>query len=114
MLNGLDFDPDPRTLPDEPAAFAFLARLYVGATAGVGHESFDLTVCSPEWLREQCKRVGLLDGLHHLNLNVEDYDEPALRTWLEKRVTSIERDTWQEIAADLSRLGWWEFEGYRP
>ena len=113
-INGLDFEPDPRTLPAEPEAFGFNARLYVGLAGGPGKESFDVTVCSPEWLRERCREVGFLDGLHHLIVNAEDFDERALRAWFEQRVTSIDRDSWHEIATELARLGWWEFEGYRP
>jgi hypothetical protein len=114
VLNGLDFERDPQTLPGEPEAFSFLARLYVGATAGVRHESFEVTVCSPEWLRERARQDGIVSGLHHMIINVEDYDENSLRTWFERLLTSVDRETWQEVAAELSRLGSWEFEGYRP
>jgi len=43
-LRGLDFEPDPRALPADPAAFTFQARLYIGAAADRGEESFDVTV----------------------------------------------------------------------
>jgi hypothetical protein len=78
-LKGLDFEPDPRTLPAEAEAFAFNARLYVGLAGGPGKDSFDLVVCSPEWLAVRCREVGILDGLHHLIVNVEDFDERQLR-----------------------------------
>lgn len=44
------FDPEPRTLPREAEHLAFDVRLILGPADGPGEESFDLTVCSPEWL----------------------------------------------------------------
>jgi hypothetical protein len=59
-LNALDFDPDPRSLPDDPSSFVFLARLYVGPEGVLGPgATFDVTVCSPEWLRRQCSGDGI-------------------------------------------------------
>lgn len=39
-LKSLDLGPDPATLPDDAAAFALLARMYVGPADGPGEESF--------------------------------------------------------------------------
>jgi len=59
-LRGLDFEPEPRALPADPAAFTFQARLYIGPAADRGEESFDVTVCSPEWLAARCQREGVV------------------------------------------------------
>jgi hypothetical protein len=64
-LKSLDLDPDPSTLPDDPAEFSFLARMIVGPPGTPGEESFDVTVCSPEWLAEASRRVGGIYNPRH-------------------------------------------------
>jgi hypothetical protein len=100
-------------LPAEPDAFAFVVRLYVGPSDGPGEESFDLTVCSPEWLATQSRDEGFIDGRHHVIINVDQFDQRHLQRWLEQRVTSVEATTWPEVGERLARLGYWEFEDYR-
>jgi len=72
-----------------------------------------VTVCSPEWLAERCRADGIVDGLHHVMVDVASFDQQNLRAWLEARVTAFEADDWSSLAERLSRLGSWEFEGYR-
>jgi len=113
VLRDVNWDPDPSALPADPAQFTFNARLMVGPSDGAGAESFDVTVCSPEWLARRCQTLGFFDGLHHVVVDVSSFDQRALRTWLEVRVNAVEADDWTTLAGRLSRLGWWEFEGYR-
>ena len=113
-LRGLLLSPDPRTLPDDAASFMFGAQLLVGPADGPGEESFDLTVCSPEWLAEQCRSGEPVNGLHHVIVDWDSYDERVLRRWLEARVHAVEADSWDGIADQLRFLGGWEFDGYRP
>jgi hypothetical protein len=87
-------------------------RLLAGPDDGPGEESFDLTVCSPAWLAERTRRDGILDGRHHLI--VERYDWPTLRRYVERYVDQCEGATWRDVAEKLGRLGFWEFEDYRP
>jgi hypothetical protein len=54
VLRDLIVSPDPRTLPGDPAGFAFGVQLLVGPADGPGEESFELTACSPEWLAVRC------------------------------------------------------------
>ena len=112
-LRQIVFDPDPRTLPGDAASFAFGARLMIGPLGGPGEESFDLTVCSPEWLAERCRDGEPFNGLHHVIVDGESFDERVLRRWLADRVQAVEAASWQGIADRLGRLGWWEFEEYR-
>jgi hypothetical protein len=91
----------------------FSARLIVGPSDGPGEESFDLTVCSPEWLAEQCRTLGIVDGLHHVVVDMASFDQRVLRAWLEARVSAVEADGWSTLAERLGRLGSWEFEGYQ-
>ena len=93
VLRDLIFSPDPRTLPGDPEGFVFGVQLLIGAADGPGEESFELTVCSPEWLAEQCRSGQPVNGLHHVIVGWE---------------------TWDGLASQLSFLGGWEFENYRP
>jgi hypothetical protein len=112
-LRGLDFEPEPRALPADPAAFTFQARLYIGPAADRGEESFDVTVCSPEWLAARCQREGVVWPIHHLVVTVDCFDERTLRDWFNQQVQRAEGESWRNIAEQLSRLGHWEFSGYR-
>ncbi|GAA4978190.1 Imm8 family immunity protein [Actinoplanes utahensis] len=87
VLKSLALDPDPSTLPDDPSQFALLARMMVGSPGTPGEESFDVTVCSPQWLAKICREVGgIYNARHHLVVSVEDFDVRALRAWLTARV----------------------------
>jgi hypothetical protein len=85
------------------------------ATAdGPGEESFNVTVCTPEWLSAACREAGGIYNLrHHMVVRLDDFDQRALRSWLEARVEEVEADSWTEPAGRLGRIGHWEFEDYR-
>ncbi|MBM0124542.1 Imm8 family immunity protein [Pimelobacter simplex] len=108
-LKNLWFDPEPSTLPDDPAEFSVLVRMTVGPAGGPGEESFDITVCTPEWLARQALR-GPYDARHHVVVSYESFDKNALRDWLAKRVDAVQADRWHEVAQRVGRLGYWEFE----
>jgi hypothetical protein len=44
VLRDLIISPNPRTLPGDPAGFAFGVQLLIGPADGPGEESFELTV----------------------------------------------------------------------
>lgn len=114
VLKSLDLEPDPSTLPDNPAEFSLLARMIVGPPDTSGEESLYVTVCTPQWLVKACRKVGgIYSARHHLVVNYEEFDQRALRTWLSARVEEVEAETWSEIGERLGRLGYWEFEDYR-
>lgn len=109
-LKSLNLDPDPSTLPGDPAAFSVLARMIIGPHDGPGEESFDVTVCTPEWLARTANG-GFYDARHHVVVNLAAFDKNALHNWLAKRVASVQADSWPEIGERLGRLGQWELEG---
>ncbi|GAA1941060.1 Imm8 family immunity protein [Agromyces allii] len=114
-LRSLAFEPDPASLSAEPTEFSLHARFIVGPTDGPGDESFDITVCTPEWLARACSAAGgIYDARHHVVVNLDEFDKRAVHDWLALRVECVEGDTWAEIAERLGRLGHWEFEDYRP
>jgi hypothetical protein len=58
QLKSLDLEPDPATLSGIASEFSLLARMIVGRPDSRGEESFDVTVCTPEWLAEHCRARG--------------------------------------------------------
>jgi Immunity protein 8 len=115
QLRSLDLRPDPSTLPSEPREFSLVARMIVGPPESPGEESFDITVCTPEWLAEQCNSSGgIYNPRHHVVVAADMFDQHALRAWLEARVREVEAPTWSEVGERLGRLAYWEFEDYRP
>ncbi|WP_167004174.1 Imm8 family immunity protein [Mumia sp. ZJ430] len=113
VLKSLELEPDPSTLSGDPAEFSLLARMIVGPPDTPGEESFDVTVCSPEWLAGKA-RAGFYDARHHVVVDFETFDRNARQAWLTKRVDVVQADTWGGIGELLGRLGYWEFEDYRP
>jgi hypothetical protein len=112
VLRRLLLDPDPRQLPADPAEFSLLARLFVGPSDEPGEESFDVEVCSPEWIARRCSAEGFVDGRHTVITSVETFTEDGLHSFLTRRVESVTGDTWDEVAEKVARLGLWEFEDY--
>jgi hypothetical protein len=110
IVTGIGLVPEPATLPASPEDFSFMVRVLVAQTGTYGEESFDLTVCSPEWLAKRCDTEGIVPGLHHLVVRMGDFDEGRLRTYIESWVARQEGDSWDDIAHQLRLLGWWEFE----
>jgi hypothetical protein len=114
VLKSLDLEPDLSTLGASPAEFSFLARMIVGGPDTTGEESFDVTVCTPEWLAEACRHDGgIYNPRHHLVVNFDQFDARALHAWLAKRVQEVQAKTWREAGERLGRLGSWEFEDYQ-
>ena len=114
VLKRLEFEPEPSSLAGDPAEFSLLARMIVGPADAPGEESFDVTVCSPEWLAMACRQTGgIYAARHHVVVNVDEFDQRALHAWLSARVQEVEADTWPAIGERLGRLGHWEFEDYR-
>lgn len=93
------------------ADFAVGIRLLVGPDDGEGEESFDLTVCSPSWLAERADEEAVYDARHHLV--VVAFDFQLLENYLKRRVEACRGTSWDEVAQQVARLGYWEFEDYR-
>ncbi len=114
-IKAWDLDPDPVSLPADPADFWLLAQLLIGPADGPGAEQFQVTVCTPEWLATRCRASGeIYDPRHHLVVSLDHFDQAKLREWFEARVSKIEAPDWAGVAEQLGRFGYWEFEDLRP
>ena len=113
-LCNISFEPDPRTLPADPAEFCFQAVLFVGEDGGrPGGEMIYTTVCSAEWLVARAQSEGIVEGAWHVVVDFNAYSEERLTDWFAKRVNQIAGRDWNEIGQLFGRLGQWEFEGYQ-
>jgi hypothetical protein len=98
--------------PKEPNNFGFLLQVMVGPADQDVEESFDIMVCTPQWLLAEYKENDILFARHHLI--VFRYDFPAIQKKIEDYCEEhCVGDTWEEIAEKLARIGRWEFEDYQ-
>lgn len=111
-IRSIDLDPDPRQLPADPAEFLLLARRYVVPSDGPGEESFDVEVCTPEWLAQRCTTEVFDNGSHKFITTIDTFSETALRLALTRLVENASGTTWHEVAEKLARFGLCEFEDY--
>lgn len=110
-LSSADIDVETY-VPDDPATDGVWIRLIVGPADGPGDESFDVLVCTPNWLRNVVAEEGPQIGRHRLI--VDPFDLTVARDFLRRQVESVEAPDWPTLAEKLGRLGYWEFEDYQP
>jgi hypothetical protein len=82
----------------------------IGERDKKGEESFDITVCTPQWLLKNSKKDSIIYGRHYLI--VFEYNFQKIVEELTLLVNSVEGENWSEIGESLSRIGKWEFEDY--
>jgi hypothetical protein len=115
ILSGLEFDPDPRSLPGDPAAFVTHLTILVGPPPDGGAETFWATLCTPEWIAAQDESGRLLSGHGLLVVRLEDFSESKVKAEVERFLARIHEDSWSEVAGRIK--DWfprWEFDGYVP
>jgi hypothetical protein len=115
MLSGMELDPDPRTLPDNPASFLTNVTISVGTPPEGGGEIFGATLCTPEWIAAQDDAGRLLSGHGLLIVRFEDFSETRVRAEVEAFLAKIHEDSWYDIAMRIKMwFPHWEFDGYDP
>jgi hypothetical protein len=99
------------SVPPQAGPFAIGIRALVGPSDGSGEESFDLTVCSPDWLAAE-----LVKGFRwgHGLLIVAKWDAEVVERAVRDLVLHTEGSDWHEVAEKLARYTHWEFADYRP
>lgn len=96
--------------PSEPHNFGFLLQAMIGPADQEGEESFDIQVCTPQWLKSKHSQSDLVFGYHFLF--VFEYDLKRIEAKVDKYCERCVGDNWQEIANKLRCIGKWEFENY--
>lgn len=98
-------------LPMDPENFVLYLTAHIGIAGGDGQDLFNITVCTPEWLKSHHRSPDIVMG--RAMLIVQEYDLPRIEAFISKYCQDCTGDTWEEIGAKLSRLGQWEFEDYQ-
>jgi len=101
-----------RYCPVDPSVFGTWVRLSVGPEGEIGAESFDVLICTPDWLKTESMNEDPKWGRHLLI--TREYDFDLIRKKIESFIDACVGDNWQEVAQKLSRIAAWEFEDYRP
>jgi hypothetical protein len=112
QLKGLDSTDTPSLeifRPEGP--FGIYIFAFIGPAGSAGEESFGITVCTPEWF-EQNMKDSIKSGRHHLFVKEYNYDE--LKSFLTKYCRACMGNSWAEVAEKVARIGYWEFEDYKP
>ena len=115
VLRGLEFDPDPRLLPDDPAQMMSVVTITVGPSESEGGDLFTAKLCTPQWIANQPETASVLSGYGYLIVGFEDFDVQAFRKGIVKFLARIHEETWTEVARRI--MHWfpdWEYEGYVP
>jgi len=97
-------------VPEDPKCFCIVVRVLIGPRGTEGDESFDIKVCTPQWLELEIERRRFLIGRHYLF--VGDYRPEFIRATLTRFIEHCSGDSWQEVAKKISRIAYWEFEDY--
>jgi hypothetical protein len=98
-------------VPDNPSNFSIPLRLVIGPAGETGEETFDVDVCTPEWLMQHFRGDSVVLLRHKILVN--SFDFARIKQFIERYVRHCEGDDWNDVAQKLSRLGRWEFEDYR-
>ncbi|MBL8508123.1 MAG: immunity 8 family protein [Chitinimonas sp.] len=97
--------------PSDELNFGLSIRLIVGPDEADGGESFDLLVCTPDWIKNQYADEGGVWG-HHM-LIVFEYDWKFIKEKIELFAAGCSGRDWPELARKLSLVAAWEFEDYQ-
>lgn len=106
------YEPLEGFYPDDESNFGISVRLMIGPENGPGSESFDILVCTPDWLKMKYAEEKMVWGRHMLI--VLSYDFNLIKQKIEKEISRCTGDDWATVSEKLSRMGAWEFEDYRP
>jgi hypothetical protein len=98
--------------PEDSDCFGLALDLMIGPHELDGMESFQLTLCTPQWLIGKYSRDDVIIGRHFLIVFEYNYDRIVHR--IRSYVEHCTGDTWHEVAEKVARLGLWEFEDYVP
>jgi hypothetical protein len=109
-LHSPDVDDLAGYRPEPADDFGLLLQVFAGPEGAEGEEAFDLILCTPKWLERTHDESDVVSGRHHLIVFRYDYDR--LVRALEVQCQSAEGESWQDVAAKLSRFARWEFEDY--
>src|SRR4051794_8338055 len=80
--------------PDDPGCFSCALQLLVGIQNQGGGESFQLTVCTPQWLAANHSKDDIVIGKNLLI--VFDFQYAHIVQWLHRYVERCTGETWAD------------------
>ncbi|HET6367994.1 MAG TPA: immunity 8 family protein [Pseudomonadales bacterium] len=110
-LHSPDIDNLETYMPDNAECFGFFLQALFGPEGADGEESFGIEVCTPSWLAVNHSQDEIVIGRHRLI--IFEYSYPRLLNFLRRFGHRCVGREWGDVAAQLSTIGKWEFEGYR-
>lgn len=110
-IYSLDIDDLQNYTPFDPENFHLLLRVIACPESEEGEESFDIQICTPQWLLESHKPEDVIIGRHYLIVMEYNYDR--IINTIKSFASECNAATWEEVAEKLGRLGKWEFEDYQ-
>ena len=96
--------------PEDEENFGFLLQVMIGPESEEGSESFDIMVCTPDWIKNNLSGQKAIWGLHYLI--VFEYNITFIKKYISNYLVNCTGSNWQDIAKKISYIGKWEFENY--
>lgn len=98
--------------PIRSNCFSVTLQIIVGLKNQEGGEAFCLEVCTPQYIIENYNHEDMIWGRHLLI--VFEWNFPKIRKKIYDYFSEINTDNWNDIVEKMSRIGFWEFEDYKP
>lgn len=106
----VDFGDFGEFAPEDPSDFCVDLRVMIGPQHQDAAESFNFTVCSPEWIKKECAADGFIWRWDVLIVN--EYNRIEIKKIIEKFIARSAAPTWLQVAEQISRRSNWEFDNY--
>ena len=102
--------------PDNPHCFGVWLTAEIGPDEAEGTEHFQIFVCNVAWLERGPGWIpehGALDPRQRYIVVDDTYDDGSVKERLEGYLRGCDGRTWKEVVAQVSKIGFSEFEDYR-
>lgn len=96
----------------EPQVFGFTLAFDIGVDGQEGTDRFEVLVASAPYLAQRYPEQAVV-FFRHIML-ASDYNIKAALALMNKFVSSLEGDSWQELVDKINTVARWEYEHYRP
>lgn len=96
---------------EEPQVFGFTLVFAIGVEGQEGSDQFEVLVASAPYLAQRYPGQ-VVSFLRHIML-ASDYNIDAAVRLMSKFVSSLEGNSWQELATKINAVARWEYEGYQ-
>ncbi len=101
--------------PDNPQIYGIWLTVEIGSDAELGTELFQVFACNEEWLergRGWIPEHGRLEPRQRYLVIDGAYDDGSVKAGLEGYLDGCDGDTWGAVVAQVSKIGFSEFEDY--